>query len=112
MNEITFQDFLNVDLRIGTIIKVEDFPEAKKPSYKLEVDFWEEIWIKKSSSQLKTVYSKEELLWKQVMWVVNFPKKQIANFMSECLVTGFIQPNGDVILAIPDKKVANGMKLL
>ncbi|MGE4443955.1 MAG: tRNA-binding protein [Candidatus Altimarinota bacterium] len=112
MNEITFQDFLNVDLRIGTIIKVEDFTEAKKPSYKLEVDFGEEIGIKKSSSQLKTVYSKEELLGKQVMGVVNFPKKQIANFMSECLVTGFIQPNGDVILAIPDKKVANGVKLL
>lgn len=112
MNEISFQDFLNVELRIWTIIKAEDFPEAKKPSYKLEVDFWEEIWIKKSSSQLKTVYSKEELVWKQVLWVINFPKKQIANFMSECLVTWFIQNNGDVILATPDKLVANGMKLL
>ncbi len=112
MKEITFQEFLEVELRIGTIIKVQDFPEAKKPSYKLEVDFWEEIWIKKSSSQLKTMYTKEELLWKQVLWVINFPKKQIANFISECLITGFVQNNWDVVLAIPDKKVPNGMKLL
>lgn len=112
MKEITFQEFLEVELRIGTIIKVQDFPEAKKPSYKLEVDFWEEIWIKKSSSQLKTMYTKEELLWKQVLWVINFPKKQIANFISECLITGFVQNNWDVVIAIPDKKVPNGMKLL
>lgn len=112
MKEITFQEFLEVELRIGTIIKVQDFPEAKKPSYKLEVDFWEEIWIKKSSSQLKTMYTKEELLWKQVLWVINFPKKQIANFISECLITGFVQNNWDVVLAIPDKKVPNGIKLL
>lgn len=112
MEQITFQDFLDIDIRIWTIIKVDDFLEAKKPSYKLEVDFWEKIWIKKSSSQLKTMYLKEELIWKQVLWVINFPKKQIANFMSECLITGFIQNNGDVILAIPDKKIDNGMRLL
>lgn len=112
MEQITFQDFLDIDICIWTIIKVDDFLEAKKPSYKLEVDFWEKIWIKKSSSQLKTMYSKKELIWKQVLWVINFPKKQIANFMSECLITGFIQNNGDVVLAIPDKKVDNGMRLL
>ncbi|MBW7954655.1 tRNA-binding protein [Candidatus Gracilibacteria bacterium] len=112
MEQITFQDFLDIDICIGTIIKVDDFLEAKKPSYKLEVDFGEKIGIKKSSSQLKTMYSKKELIGKQVLGVINFPKKQIANFMSECLITGFIQNNGDVVLAIPDKKVDNGMRLL
>lgn len=110
MNEITWQDFENIDLRVWTIIEVSDFPEAKKPAFKLTIDFWAEIWIKKSSSQLKSLYKKEELIWKQIIWVVNFPKKQIWKFFSEVLVTWFV--NGkDVILAVPDKKVENWFKL-
>jgi len=112
MKEITFDDFLAVELRVGTIVSVEDFPKARKPSYILKVDFWEEIGIKQSSSQLVALYTKEELLGKQILWVVNFPKKQIANFFSECLVTGLVGENGEVTLAVPDKKVENGMKLL
>ncbi len=112
MKEINFQDFLDVELRTWTIIKVEDYLEAKKPAYKLEIDFGEEIGIKKSSSQLTHLYGKNELLGKQIIWVVNFPSKQIGKFISECLVTWFIQENWAVILAVPDKEVKNGTKLL
>jgi len=112
MKEITFDDFLAIELRVGTIVSVEDFPKARKASYILKVDFWAEIGVKQSSSQLVALYKKEELVWKQVIAVINFPKKQIANFFSECLVTGFVWENGEVTLAVPDKKVENGMKLL
>ena len=110
MENITFQDFENVNLRIGTIIKVEDFPEAKKPAYKLLIDLGE-YGIKKSSAQLTKIYTKEDLLNKQVLCVVNFPVKQIGNFISEVLTTGFVLETGEVVLAIPERKVKNGLKL-
>ncbi|MDD3083485.1 MAG: tRNA-binding protein [Candidatus ainarchaeum sp.] len=107
---ISWQEFEKVNLRIGTIIKVDDFPEAKKPAYKLEIDFGE-FGIKKSSAQITQLYKKEDLIGKQIIAVTNFPPKQVANFISECLVTGFITENG-VVLATIDKKTKNGLKLL
>ena len=103
---ITFEDFTKVDLRVGTIIEVNDFPEARQPAYQLTIDFGE-LGIKKSSAQITTLYSKDDLLNRQIVATVNFPKKQIANFMSECLVMGAV--NGkDVILLKPEQKVKNG----
>lgn len=107
MNEaITFEDFSKVDFRVGTIIEVNDFPEARNPAYQLVIDFGE-LGIKKSSAQITTLYKKEDLLQKQIVAVVNFPRKQIAKFMSECLVVGAV--NGkDVYLLSPELKVKNG----
>ena len=105
-NTISFEDFNKVDLRIGTIIEVHDFPEARQPAYKLTIDFGE-LGIKKSSAQITTLYKKEDLLQRQIVAVVNFPKKQIGKFMSECLVLGAVKEN-DVILLNPDNKVKNG----
>lgn len=103
---ISFEDFTKVDLRVGTIIEVNDFPKAKNPAYQLTIDFGD-LGIKKSSAQITTLYTKEALLNKQIVATVNFPKKQIANFMSECLVMGAV--NGkDVILLHPENKVKNG----
>ncbi len=110
MENISWQDFTKVELRVGTIIEVMAFPEARKPAYKLKVDFGQEVGIKKSSAQITEIYSREALLGKQVIGVINFPPKQIGPFMSECLITGFMQDNG-VVLAVPDKKVKNGLKL-
>ncbi|SMO58371.1 tRNA-binding protein [Fodinibius sediminis] len=107
---ISWNDFKKVDLRIGTIKEVSDFPEARKPAYKLIVDFGEEIGLKKSSAQITERYSKEDLVGQQVIAVVNFPPKQIGPFMSECLVTGFYD-NDSVVLAVPEQKVPNGAKL-
>ena len=104
MEIISWADFEKVELRTGTIIEVEDFPEARKPAYKLKVDFGKESGIKKSSAQITDLYEKEELLGKQVICVVNFQKKQIGPFMSECLVTGFYDKDGNVVLAVPDKR--------
>lgn len=111
MKEITWQEFEQVELRIGTILEVEDFPEARKPAYKLLIEFGEEIGIKKSSAQITHHYKKEELIGMQIIGVVNFPKKQIGPWMSECLVTGFYDNEGNVVLAVPDKKLDNGIKL-
>jgi tRNA-binding protein len=111
MQEITWKDFELIELRTGTVLTVEDFPEAKKPAYKITVDFWSTIGIKQSSAQITTLYTKEELVGKQIIGVVNFPPKQIGPFISEFLITGFLSDTG-VILAVPDKKCANGLKLL
>ena len=103
---ISFEDFIKVDLRVGTIIEVNDFPEARHPAYQLVIDFGD-LGIKKSSAQITTLYTKEDLLNRQIVAVVNFPKKQIAKFMSECLVLGAV--NGkDVILLNPENRVKNG----
>jgi tRNA-binding protein len=110
MAQITWKDFEKVEMRVGTIVKVEDYPEAKKPAYKLLIDLGE-LGIKKSSAQIIKLYSKQELLGKQVLCVTNFPPKQIGNFVSEVLTTGFVQENGEVILAVPERKTPNGSKL-
>ncbi|MEM9679238.1 MAG: tRNA-binding protein [Bacteroidota bacterium] len=106
MDIITFEDFTKVDLRVGTIIEVNDFPEARNPAYQLTIDFGD-LGIKKSSAQITTLNSKEGLLNRQIIAVVNFPKKQIATFMSECLVMGAVKDN-DVYLLKPESKVKNG----
>lgn len=103
---INFDDFTKVDLRVGTITEVNDFSEARNPSYKLTIDFGD-LGIKQSSAQITSLYKKEELLNRQIVAVVNFPKKQIANFFSECLVLGALKEN-DVVLLNPENKVLNG----
>lgn len=104
--KITFNDFVKVDLRVGTILEVNDFPEARNPAYQLQIDFGE-LGIKKTSAQITTLYTKNDLLHRQIVAVVNFPKKQIANFMSECLVVGVVKEK-DVFLLKPESKVKNG----
>jgi tRNA-binding protein len=111
MGEISWDDFQKVELRIGTILEVEEFPEAHKPAWKLTVDFGEEIGTRRASAQITDLYGREKLIGKQVVGVVNFPPKQIGPFMSECLVCGFVQADGSVVLAVPDKTVANGLRL-
>ena len=110
MDTIQWQEFDMVELRTGTIIEVSDFPEARKPAYKLLIDFGEDIGTRKSSAQITEHYLAEELLGKQIVAVVNFPPKQIGPFMSECLVTGLYRQDG-VVLISPDKPVPNGAKL-
>jgi tRNA-binding protein len=111
METITWQDFEKVELRAGTIIEVNDFPKAKKPAYQLKVDLGEEIGIKQSSAQLTKLYTKEELLGRQVLCVTNFPPRQIANFLSEILVTGYILEDGEVVLSAIERPVPNGARL-
>ena len=111
MDQISWQDFQKIELRAGTIVKTEDFPKARNPSYILHVDFGSELGIKKSSAQITVHYSKQELLGKQVLAVVNFPAKQIGPIMSECLVTGFYKEDGSVVLAVPDQPMADGARL-
>lgn len=111
MEPITWNDFEKVDIRTGTIIKAEAFPKAKKPAYQLLIDFGEELGIKQSSAQITAYYTTEELLNRQVVAVVNFPPKQIANFISECLVLGIYDEHSNVVLLQPQKPVANGQKI-
>ena len=109
--EISFADFDRVDIRAGTIVEVEPFPEARKPAFKLKIDFGPEIGVKKSSAQLTVHYTPEALVGRQVAAVVNFPPRQIGKFMSEVLTLGFPDGDGAVVLVVPDKAVPNGGKL-
>lgn len=107
---ISWEDFEKIDIRSGTVIQVDDFPEARKPAYKLIIDFGEE-GLKKSSAQITHLYTKEDLLDKQILAVTNFPPKQIATFMSECLVLGVTNDQGEVTLLTTDSKTKNGIKI-
>ena len=111
MHTIDWKDFEKVELRVGTVVEVQDFPEARKPAYRLRVDFGDEIGILKSSAQITDLYQKDELLGRQVLGVVNFPPRQIGPMRSECLVTGFYREDGAVVLAQPASPVPNGAKL-
>ena len=111
MSQISFDDFLKVDIRVGTIVRVEPFPEARSPSYKLFVDFGPDIGERKTAAQITEYYTPEDLVGKQVAAVTNFPKKQIGKFMSEILVLGFPDDAGAVVLVEPNRKVANGARL-
>ena len=112
MAKISWQDFEKVDIRVGTVLSAQDFPEARNPAYILTVDFGDEIGVKKSSAQITDFYDKGDLIGKQVLGVVNFPPKQVGPVMSECLVLGFYRKDNSVILAIPDGEIANGSRLL
>src|SRR6195952_853259 len=111
METITWHDFEKVELRAGTILEVSDFPQARKPAYKVRVDFGP-FGIRWTSAQITKHYTKEELVGRQITGVINFPAKQIANFMSEFLLTGFTDENGDIVLAAIEKQVPNGSKLV
>lgn len=109
--EISWDDFEKIDIRVGTITEVNDFPKARKPSYQLLIDFGKELGFKKSSAQITHHYAKEDLLNRQVIAVVNFPKKQIGSFFSECLILGVYDEQQKVVLLQPQKSVLNGMKI-
>jgi tRNA-binding protein len=108
---INWADFEKIDIRVGTITEVNDFPHARKPAYKMLIDFGSELGLKRSSAQITSLYTKQELLNRQIIAVVNFPPKKIADFTSECLVLGVYDENKDVILLQPGKPVTNGMKI-
>lgn len=109
--DLSCTEFERVDMRVGTIIAVNDFPEARKPAFQLTIDFGEDIGIKKSAAQITKHYLKEDLIGRQIVAVINFPKKQIGRFMSECLVLGAVENDGGVVLLHPDLKVENGMRI-
>ena len=109
--QITFDDFLAVDIRVGTVVEATAFPEARKPAYKLKIDFGEEIGLKRSSAQITVHYEADELVGRQVAGVVNFPPRQIGPFMSEVLTLGFADANGDIVLVQPERGVPNGSRL-
>ena len=111
MMELTWSEFEKVEMRVGTILEVNDFPEARKSAYQLTIDFGSEIGIRKTSAQITKRYLKEALINRQIVAVVNFPKKQIGKFMSECLVMGAMGIEGEVILLAPDFKVENGLRI-
>lgn len=111
MQHIDWQDFQKVDIRVGTIIAVDDFPEARRPAYKLQIDLGADLGVKKSSAQITDLYCPETLIGKQVLAVVNFPAKQIGPIMSECLVTGLHRDDGSVVLATVDLPLPNGARL-
>ncbi|MHA3788970.1 tRNA-binding protein [Flavobacterium hauense] len=108
---LSWEEFEKTEMRVGTIIEANDFPEARKPAYQLTIDFGAEIGIRKSSAQITKRYAKDDLINRQIVAVVNFPKKQIGKFMSECLVLGAVGQEGDVILLAPDFKVENGLRI-
>ncbi len=108
---LTWDEFEKTEMRVGTILEASDFPEARKPAYQLTIDFGTEIGIRRSSAQITKRYTKEALIGRQVIAVVNFPKKQIGKFMSECLVLGAVGEEGDVVLLAPDFKVENGLRI-
>ena len=107
---MSWEDFEKVDIRVGTVIEAEDFPEARNPSFKLKIDFGS-LGVKKSSAQITKLYGKKELVGRQVIAVVNFPPKQIANFLSECLVLGVVLDEGKVVLLQPEREVTNGYRI-
>ncbi|MHC0440926.1 tRNA-binding protein [Flavobacterium sp. 3-210] len=109
--DLTWNEFERTDMRVGTIVEVNDFSEARKPAFQLTIDFGSEIGIRKSSAQITKRYEKEDLVNRQIVAVVNFPKKQIGKFMSECLVLGAVGEEGDVILLAPDFKIPNGLRI-
>jgi len=111
VTDLTWAEFARVDLRVGTVVSAEPFPQARKPAIKLTIDFGEGIGTRKSSAQITDHYEPADLVGKQIAAVVNFPRKQIGPMMSECLVTGFVQDDGSVILAVPDKPAKNGTRL-
>ena len=111
MNQIEWADFERVELRVGTVVTASAFPEARKPAYKLEIDFGEEIGRRRASAQITALYDPDGLVGTQVLAVVNFPPKQIGPFMSECLVTGVANDDGDIALVRPDSVVPNGVRL-
>ena len=111
MTQISWQNFEQVELRVGTVTRAEPFPEARKPAYKLTVDFGAEVGVRRSSAQITDLYEPDELVGRQVLAVTNFPPKQIGPFLSECLVTGFVQADGTVVLAVPERPVADGTRL-
>ena len=110
-NELSWDEFQRVELRAGTVIELEDFPEARRPAYRLKIDFGAEIGVRKSSAQITDLYQKSDLLGRQVLAVVNFPPKQIGPMRSECLVTGVRRQDGAVVLASVDEAVPNGNRL-
>src|SRR5690606_38284435 len=105
---LTWEEFEKVEMRVGTILEANDFPEARKPAYQLVIDFGKEIGIRKTSAQITKRYAKDDLIGKQIAAVVNFPKKQIGKFMSECLVLGSVGAENDIVLLTSDVKVENG----
>lgn len=111
MENISWPEFEKVEMRVGTILEVHDFPEARKPAYQLTIDFGSDLGIRKTSAQITKRYQKEDLMNRQIVAVVNFPKKQIGKFMSECLVLGAVGVDGDVILLAPDFKIENGLQI-
>jgi len=110
-SQISFDDFMKVDVRVGTVIEAVEFPEARKPAYKLRIDFGDQIGIKRSSAQITVHYRPQDLLGRQVAGVVNFPPRQIGPFMSEVLTLGFADANGDIVLLEPERGVPNGSRM-
>lgn len=110
-NNLSWEEFEKTEMRVGTVLAVNDFPEARKPAYQLTIDFGGVIGIRKTSAQITKRYSKEDLVNRQIVAVVNFPKKQIGKFMSECLVLGAVGEEGDVILLAPDFQIENGLRI-